>query len=182
MLTGIRDLLHTYSVQTTNKAIPVLELFLQGVEKYGLPIRVRSDHGLENVAVAKYMLDHQGHDNGNMITGSSAHNCQVERTHRDVYAGVLTFFAKSFQELEDSNLLGPLKAIYNSDPELFGIDPNGPIPIPYEDYQVTVLEVDIELTAAQSTALATYCHPLQDDNNSGKSIYLRCVQILNSGT
>ena len=184
------------------------------------------------------MLEHRGNNNSSMITGSSVHNCRVERTHRDVYAGVLSFFAKSFHELEESNLLDPLderhllalhhtfiprinaslnefrkqwnhhglstehglspiqlytsgilenansdnkaiNSIFTSEPELFGIDPDGPIPISDEDYQVTVPDVEIELTAAQSEALATYCYPLEDDNNSGKNVYFRCLSMLN---
>ena len=86
--------------------------FIQGTEEYGLPSRVRSDHGLENVGVARYMLENRRHNRGRMLTGSSVHNCRVERTHRDIYAGVLTFFAKTFGELEDDGLLDPLNEIH----------------------------------------------------------------------
>ena len=47
-----------------------------------------------------------------MLTGSSVHNCRVKRTHRDIYSGVLTFFAKTCGELEDDGLLDPLNEIH----------------------------------------------------------------------
>ena len=79
-----------------------------GVQTYGLPSRVRSDHGLENVKVAQFMIEQKGTGRGSMITGSSVHNSRVERAHRDIYVGVLSFFAKTFHELGESGQLDPL--------------------------------------------------------------------------
>ena len=95
-----------------NEADTVLELFLDGISEYGLPTRVRSDHGLENVGVARYMLENGRAGTTSMITGSSVHNCRVERTHRDVYAAVLGFFAKTFGELEEAELLDVLNEVH----------------------------------------------------------------------
>ena len=54
-----------------NRAETVLQLFLESVAEFGLPSRVRSDKGGENVDVAAYMLSHQqrGPGRGSMITG-----------------------------------------------------------------------------------------------------------------
>ena len=58
---------------SSNKAIVVLNSFLKGVEECGLPLRVRSDMGMENVLVADYMIEKCGKDRGSMITGKSTH-------------------------------------------------------------------------------------------------------------
>ena len=67
---------------------------------------------MENVLVAQFMLRRRGLDRENIIIGSSVHNCRVERAHRDVYAGVLCFYAKLFDEMEKDGILDPLTELH----------------------------------------------------------------------
>ena len=94
---------------TDNKAASVPELFLNAVENHGLPSRVRSDKGKENVNMAWYMLNHplRGPGRGSMICGRSVHNQRIERLWRDVLAGVIKLHYDIFYQLEDLELFDP---------------------------------------------------------------------------
>lgn len=89
-----------------NNSDTILECFKLGVHEYGIPYRVRSDKGLENVKVADFMIQSRGPTG--MITGKSTHNQRIERLWRDVYEGVLSFFYNLFSFLEDEGVLDPL--------------------------------------------------------------------------
>lgn len=96
------------SCQNNNLASTVFDLFLNGVSKYGLPKKIRTDHGLENVPPARYMLQERGTYCGSVLTGKSVHNVRVERLRRDVYSGVLCHFASLFTFMEEGGLLDVL--------------------------------------------------------------------------
>ena len=95
-----------------NKAETVMALFENAVQEWGLPSRVRSDHGMENYLIGVYMIQNRGENRGSIITGSSVHNCRVERLHRDVYSGVLVFYARIFEELEYEGHLDVLDEVH----------------------------------------------------------------------
>ena len=61
-------------VNTNNRAETVLEDFVEAVNKFGLPNKVRSDKGGENVLVAQYMLEKKGVESRPFIAGRSVHN------------------------------------------------------------------------------------------------------------
>ena len=88
-----------------NCAKTALKAFLMGVEEYGMPSRVRTDKGGENVRIAEFMITHRGSNRGSVITGRSVHNQRIERLWRDLFTVCISFFYYLFYSLESTTLL-----------------------------------------------------------------------------
>ena len=54
---------------SNNQSATMLSCFQKGVETYGLPNKVRSDLGGENVSVWRYVLEKHGNDTSHVIVG-----------------------------------------------------------------------------------------------------------------
>ncbi|XP_057183896.1 uncharacterized protein LOC130550433 [Triplophysa rosa] len=92
---------------TNNRSSTVIRSFLEAVNSYGVPSRVRSDKGEENVEVARFMVSTRGTNRNSHITGRSTNNQRIERLWRDVFGGVLDLFYNCFYNLEREGLLNP---------------------------------------------------------------------------
>lgn len=93
---------------TNNRAATVLTNFRHAVQLYGLPSRVRSDQGGENIDVALYMLRNRGDTHRSMITGQSIHNQRIERLWRDMHHCVTSLYYRLFYFMEQQEILDPL--------------------------------------------------------------------------
>ena len=57
---GYSRLIVFLSASSNNRADSVLQLFLMAIEQYNLPSRVRTDLGMENIEVARVLLERRG--------------------------------------------------------------------------------------------------------------------------
>lgn len=71
---GFSRLIVYLTADSNNRASTVLRSFLEAVEMYGVPSRVRSDKGGENVEVARFMVSTRGTNRNSHLTGRSTHN------------------------------------------------------------------------------------------------------------
>ena len=93
---------------SNNRADTVLQLFVEATDTFGVPSRVRSGQGRENIMVARYMLANRGLHRGSMIVGSSVHNQRIERLWRDLHRCVTVLYYRLFYYLEHEGMLNPL--------------------------------------------------------------------------
>lgn len=95
---------------SNNRASSVLSLFLEGIDNFGLPLRVRCDHGMENVLVARFMLERRGLNS--VITGVSVHNQRIERLWAELNRVVSRHYINIFSFMEEQGLLDSLNELH----------------------------------------------------------------------
>lgn len=91
-----------------NRKETVMVHFVKAVCDYGVPSRVRCDHGGENNDVCDAMNAHRGAERGSVIRGKSTHNQRIERLWRDVRQAAINPFIDIFSFLETDERRGGL--------------------------------------------------------------------------
>lgn len=95
---------------TNNLASTVMASFSDAVSMFGVPDKVRSDLGEENVDVWRYMFEQQLSESA-VVVGSSTHNERIERLWRDVHRCVAVLYADLFREMESDGKLSCLNEV-----------------------------------------------------------------------
>ncbi len=102
---GFSRLITYLRCSNNNMADTVTQCFIGATHQYGVPSRVRSDHGTENVGIWSFMEEVRGRDRNSYIAGKSVHNTRIERLWRDVYTSVSCTYVQTFEEMEQRSIL-----------------------------------------------------------------------------
>jgi len=102
---GFSRLITFLKCSTNNRSTTVLELFSDAVQDYGVPSRIRTDHGGENVLIWELMETLRGVNRGSALRGTSTQNQRIERLWRDVFRCVCSTYYYLFQSMSDSGIL-----------------------------------------------------------------------------
>ena len=97
---GFSHMITFLKCSTNNKKETVHGLFLEAMNKYGSPSRIRTDKGGENVLVWEEMENLRGQHRGSYLAGSSMRNQSIERLWRDVWMYICQEFYYTFQAME----------------------------------------------------------------------------------
>jgi len=110
---GYSRLIVFMKCSSNNKSSTVYGHFLEAVQYYGLPSRVRSDQGGEKSSSSyRHMLEQRGLGRGSMLTGSSVHNQRIEWLWRDMHQSVTKLYYRLFYFMEEHRILDPSSDIH----------------------------------------------------------------------
>ncbi|XP_052394883.1 uncharacterized protein LOC127942919 [Carassius gibelio] len=102
---GYSRLIVFLRASNNNRSSTVMSYFLNAVARYGVPSRVRTDHGGENQDVCVMMNIFRGSERGSAIRGRSVHNQRIERLWGDMWRGLTNVYYNLFHFLEAESIL-----------------------------------------------------------------------------
>ena len=97
---GFSRLITYLNCADNNQAETVLGQFIAATTQYGIPSRIRTDGGGENVEIWRYMVQVREENRASYIVGSSIHNSRIERLWRDVKTSAVSTFSMIFNTLD----------------------------------------------------------------------------------
>ena len=97
---GFSRLVVFLKCSANNKVKTVLDSFYQAIQRYRTPLKIRTDHGTENIEVARYILEKHGVEGNPVITDKSVHDQRIERLWVDLNTYVIQHFRNIFYNLE----------------------------------------------------------------------------------
>ena len=96
IINGFSRMIVGLKCATNNRKETVALLFREATDKFGLPSRVRTDKGGENVLVWEIMENLKGPNPRSFLTSTSTRNQRIERLWRDVWMYVCHIFCYTF--------------------------------------------------------------------------------------
>ena len=106
-LDGFSRMIVYLKCSTNNKSATVMNEFYHATTQYGVPSRVRSDKGGENILVCHFMVSVRGVGRRSHIAGCSTRNQRIERLWRDVFRCVASTYHALFHAMEAVGVLDP---------------------------------------------------------------------------
>ncbi len=108
---GYSRLITALRASDNNRGDTVLDLFMSAAAVFAIPSRLRGDHGVENILVAAYMEEQNGHSRGSYIWGRYVHllficSFLASLTMINIFTGVFIMFGSSVSGLMSPCQLG----------------------------------------------------------------------------
>lgn len=73
-----------------------LRAFQEGIDTFGVPSRIRTDKGRENIEIITRMIELRGMNRNSAITGPSTRNQRIERLWRELNRSVIYFYRELY--------------------------------------------------------------------------------------
>ena len=112
----------TFGRFSHKRATTVMSLFRAAIQKYGQPLRIKTDCGSENVDICRNMIDMHGDTSNSVVVSSSAHNQRIECHNRTINEQVVNVFKHQFYKLEHQGILSSLHIHTKVEPVTFRIN------------------------------------------------------------